>query len=618
MFSIIMPVRNRADQVSRAIDSVLAQTFSDYELLVIDSSSGVKLKQIVAPYLCEKIMYHPISGCGLAAVRNAGLQKAQKSFIAYLDPDHVWHPEFLARMRDVLRGSTTAYEAAYCMADLCQQDPATGKILRHGMSGQSFDFKTLLTSDSIDINTFVHSRKALEFAGQFNEKFKHQADWDIIIRITSLFEPAFVEETLVDHYTNSRDGKSKSAGGFNLPWRTVGIKHVGFTEPIVFVHDAIEYTWENMPKEKYINWVRMHHQQLNTADYTAWGYPFMVQIEPTNVCNLKCPLCPAGQGRLNRKAQHMPLATYKGIIDDMEKYLMFLVLWDWGEPFIHPDFPEMIRYASERDIRTVTSTNAQFLKDQGYVEAILKSGLSTLIVAVDSACDHIYESYRKGGSFDQTIRGLQNLVETKKRIGSKTLINMRMVIMKSNEHELSKIRRLARQLGVDWFSVKTAHINYDDPTPDSEAVARDPKYRFYEYKSGTYERIRVDIKCRKCWEMATIYSNGDVVPCCYDFDGTLKKGNVLEQPLTKLWNSPVYQEFRKKVYHQMQSMPLCKVCEINYKLSKTGWFSESHLVKYIEQLQWYFRKPLGRRMLQAAKDKCYNISRVLDSVESRK
>jgi hypothetical protein len=118
--------------------------------------------------------------------------------------------------------------------------------------------------------------------------------------------------------------------------------------------------------------------------------------------------------------------------------------------------------------------------------------------------------------------------------------------------------------------------------------------------------------------MATIYPNGDVVPCCYDFDGTLKRGNVLEQPLTKLWNGPGYQEFRKKVYHQMQSMPLCKVCEINYKLSKTGWFSESHPVNYIEQFQRYFRKPLGRRMLQAAKDKCYNISRVLDSMGSRK
>jgi radical SAM protein with 4Fe4S-binding SPASM domain len=295
----------------------------------------------------------------------------------------------------------------------------------------------------------------------------------------------------------------------------------------------------------------------------------------------------------------------------MESYLMILILWDWGEPFTNPDFPEMIRYASERDIRTVTSTNAQFLKDKTYTEAILKSGLSTLIVAVDSACDHGYESYRRGGRLDTALSGLQQLVETKKRIGSSTLINMRMVIMKSNEHELPTIRRLARRLGVDWFSVKTAHISYDDTTPDSEAVAKNPKYRFYAYKPGTYERIRVKVTCRKCWEMASIYSNGDVVPCCYDYNGTLKLGNVFEQPLTKIWNGPVYREFRRNVYHNMQSMPQCKDCEINYKLSKTGWFAESHPTGHIKQIQRYFRKPLGRRILKTAKrqlDKIRSIS----------
>jgi radical SAM protein with 4Fe4S-binding SPASM domain len=602
-----MPVWNRAELVSNAIKSVLAQTFKDYELIIIDYGSDDKARDVITPYLCEKVIYHRSARQGLSAARNYGLEKAKYPFIAHLDPVSAWHADFLATMHDILNVPDAPPEVAYCITDVYKIKTANGTIAKHSTKGEPFSFRKLMKENYIDINAFVHSCKALDFAGRFDEKLKGQADLDFIVRMTSLFEPAFVQKALVDRYSTSHSGKLISSQGIDLPWRTVGIKHAEFKEPIVFVHDAIEYKWENMPEEKYLNWVRVHHWQLNTSDYTAWGYPFMLQIEPTNVCNLKCPLCPAGKGKLGRKAQHMSLETYKSIIDDMERYLMILILWDWGEPFMNPDFPEMIRYASERDIRTVTSTNAQFLKNQAYVESILKSGLSTLIVAVDSACEHGYEDYRKGGSLDSTLSGLQKLIETKKRVGSNTMINMRMVIMKSNEHELPKIRRLARKIGADWFSVKTVHLGYDETTPDSEVVAIDPRYRYYAYKPGTYERIRIDIKCRKCWETASIYSNGDVVPCCYDYDGTLKQGNVFEQPLTKLWNSRSYRDFRKSVYHHMQSMPLCKDCEINYKLSKTGWFSESHHTDYLKRLQNCFREPLGRRLLLTAKSKLHKL-----------
>ena len=70
----------------------------------------------------------------------------------------------------------------------------------------------------------------------------------------------------------------------------------------------------------------------------------------------------------------MTLDEFHRIVDDAQEYLMLLILWDWGEPFLNPELPEMITYAAERDIRTVTSTNAQFLGDESYLTRILGLG----------------------------------------------------------------------------------------------------------------------------------------------------------------------------------------------------------------------------------------------------
>lgn len=343
---------------------------------------------------------------------------------------------------------------------------------------------------------------------------------------------------------------------------------------IALCHDAIPYSWKYVPDEKYENWLRITRKGLNITDFTASGFPFMLQIEPTNMCNLSCPLCPKGRDELERSNRNMSLKEFKSIIDDMEPYLLFLVLWDWGDPFINPDFPDMIRYASERDIKSVTSTNAHFLYNDAYIENILTSGLSTLIVAIDSLHEEGYRVYRKKGNIHRVITGLKNLLKLKKQLGSKTLINMRMVIMKHNEKELQGMRRLAQELDIDRFSVKTVYPGHISDTTDKEIVPKNPKYRRYKYKKGTYERIRINTHCKRIWQMSNIFSNGDVVPCCYDYNSKLKVGNILEEPFSRIWNSPAYQKLRKRIYYHKDSIDKCRKCTINYKLFRTGWFVE--------------------------------------------
>jgi len=104
-------------------------------------------------------------------------------------------------------------------------------------------------------------------------------------------------------------------------------------KPVHIVFDALDFKWENVPATKYDNFMKMRDIEANPHCFHVEGYPYMLQIEPTNRCNLQCPLCPAGTNRLERERRDLTLDEFKTIIDDMEDYLLFLILWEWGEPF---------------------------------------------------------------------------------------------------------------------------------------------------------------------------------------------------------------------------------------------------------------------------------------------
>lgn len=572
MFSIIMPAYNRAHFISRAIQSVLAQTWQQYELLIIDDGSKDSLAETVAPYLSDRIHYYPIRHVGQTAARNVGLAKAKYPWIAYLDTDNQWHPEYLETMYRAAAGNGSNYEAAYCQASVFRKHPETGRVIQDGTVGRPFDFKALLRENYIDMNTFVHSAKVLRYAGTF-DKLKRLSDWDLVLRITALFEPVFVPRTLVDYYLGVAENTATLTHPLETSLRIVTNKVRKYRQPVTIVHDTVPYTWQQLPPKKYLNWVRMQHTGLyNTDDYTAWGYPYIIQIEPTNLCNLTCEICPVAKKILNRPSRNMPISEFKTIVDDIRDYALLLVLWDWGEPFMNPELPDMIAYASAKEIRTVTSTNAHFLRNTDYVEAILKAGLSTLIIAMDSLEKDTYARFRRNGNLDSVLEGLQKLIEIKQRIGAETKIHIRMVVTRHNEHEICRMRRFAKALGADWFSVKSVNINLDIQAKPEDLEPRNPRYRRFRYKRGTWERFPSDAPCHHIWNIANINVNGDVVGCCYDYDASMKSGNVFEEPLTQIWNGPRFRQLRKTVYTNRKSLPRCSVCMINYELSNAGWF----------------------------------------------
>lgn len=226
--SIIMPTFNRAWIVARAVRSVLAQTFADWELIIVDDGStddtACVLEQLVDPRVRVVHAEHR----GQAAARNYGLMVANSSLVAYLDSDNVWHPEFLAVMTSEL---TDRYVLAYCSQHLFlvegtrEQWSIAGRKVR----SEPFNPVRVATGSYIDTNAVLHRRDVLDaVGGAFDETLTSSVDWDLFGRIGLHFPFAIkhVDHVLCDYYffprgmtstvTNDKYGDDQVRAQFGL------------------------------------------------------------------------------------------------------------------------------------------------------------------------------------------------------------------------------------------------------------------------------------------------------------------------------------------------------------------------------------------------------------------
>jgi glycosyltransferase involved in cell wall biosynthesis len=177
--SIVLPTRNRAAFVTEAIASVQQQSFADWELIIVDDGSSDGTDQVVAGLLAEqRIQYVVQDFSGHSAARNQGLRLARGVFVAYLDSDNLWYPNFLKAALIFLlsdRKVDCVYGALVTEAHLAP--PRTVLF-------DEFDRARLLQKNFIDLNTIVHRRALMDTYGGFDEDLDRLVDWDLLLRFT--------------------------------------------------------------------------------------------------------------------------------------------------------------------------------------------------------------------------------------------------------------------------------------------------------------------------------------------------------------------------------------------------------------------------------------------------
>jgi pyruvate-formate lyase-activating enzyme len=192
----------------------------------------------------------------------------------------------------------------------------------------------------------------------------------------------------------------------------------------------------------------------------VWGKPFTVSFEPTTACNLRCPECPSGLREFTRPTGNLKADFFIRTMDEIADRLLYLIFYFQGEPYINPNFLDMVKHASERGVYTITSTNGHFLNDKN-AKRTIESGLDRLIISVDGTTQEVYEQYRKEGKLESVLQGARNLVKWKKELNSTTPhLIFQFLVVKPNEHQMDDVVILADEIGIDEVKFKTAQL-YD-------------------------------------------------------------------------------------------------------------------------------------------------------------
>ncbi len=291
-----------------------------------------------------------------------------------------------------------------------------------------------------------------------------------------------------------------------------------------------------------------------------WGLPMTISIEPTTACNLKCPECPSGLRAFSRETGNLKQDFFRGIIDELHSTLTYLIFYFQGEPYINPHFLEMVKYASDRGIYTITSTNGHFLNDTNARKTI-ESGLDRIIISIDGTTQEVYEQYRQEGNLAKVIDGVKNIVHWKKELNASTPhIIIQFLVVRPNEHQIPDIYRLAKEIGVDEVKLKTAQIyDYED---GNHLIPTIDKYsRYAKMKNGKYVvKNKLLNHCWKLWHASVITWNGLVVPCCFDKDASKRLGDIRHQSFTKIWYGTAYQHFRTNLLKGRDKIDICRNC----------------------------------------------------------
>lgn len=304
-----------------------------------------------------------------------------------------------------------------------------------------------------------------------------------------------------------------------------------------------------------------------TKSPVQWGLPLSVALEPTTSCNLRCPECPSGLRAFTRPTGMLQKDFFRDTIDQLHKEVFYLIFYFQGEPYLNPDFLNMVQYASGKGMYTATSTNAHYLTDDNARKTV-ESGLDRLIISIDGTTQEVYEQYRIGGKLDKVLEGARNIVKWKKELKSKTpFVFFQFLVVKPNEHQLQEVKHLAKEVGVDEVRYKTAQV-YDYENDPHQLIPTIGKYsRYRKNKEGkTVVKNALNNHCWRLWHAPVITWDGLVVPCCFDKDADHRLGDLSSKSFQDIWHDKNYRQFRKDVIKGRANIDICANCSEGTKV----------------------------------------------------
>lgn len=314
--------------------------------------------------------------------------------------------------------------------------------------------------------------------------------------------------------------------------------------PAARIKDYYLTTLSHLTPKKLLNMLHAEWEYTLRREKCS-SFPYIMLLDPTNVCQLRCALCATGQQQYARPKGIMAFQTFKKIIDEIGDYLFLINISGWGEPFLNPQLLDFVNYASQKNVNTLVSTNFSHKFGQQKMEEIIKSGLGILVVSLDGITPKVYNQYRIGGNFQQVIKNIKLLAKTKMELRAKRpLIQWQFLVNKYNEHQIPSLKSFAKDLGVDSLVLEQTLIvfgqNKHNHLKLSDWLPKDKKYQPNDFSMATNRSKNTPGKCWWLWHDFGLSHDGGLYACCFNNMPEHDFGNILKCSFKEIWNNQHY------------------------------------------------------------------------------
>ncbi len=297
-------------------------------------------------------------------------------------------------------------------------------------------------------------------------------------------------------------------------------------------------------------------------------FPRVMNIEPTNRCNLRCVYCPRTRAR--KGCGDMDWTLFQRLIDEAADHepLIMLHLFKDGESFLHPRIIDMIRYAKKRKVAKTVRLNSNALSwSDAIIEGMLEAGLDDVTVSIDAADPATYYRHKGVDALVRVEKNIQRLLDRRAQLGL-TRPFVRVKIMEFDGIDASEIRRFQGKWHGSADAVQVTGIhNWSGAikglTPTDEASpSRYP--------------------CVILWYSLVVNFNGEVTVCSVDWDTTINVGDVNTETLCRIWGGPKIKSVRRAhLEGRLQNYPVCRDCLV--------WVSSGDMTEWLKSQDHLYR-----------------------------
>ena len=306
---------------------------------------------------------------------------------------------------------------------------------------------------------------------------------------------------------------------------------------------------EHGTPRKWANLARVEYER-KMRKIDVKGRPYILFLDPCNVCNLRCPLCATGMNDLGRPQGMMTLDCFKRYLDPHVPYLFEVNCHNWGESLINDDIFDMIGYAQSKNVGTNMSSNLVIAQDH-HLDGLIDAGLEYLTVSVDGADDASYLKYRVRGKFDRVVENMAKLVEKREKKGKGPYIEWQYIVMRHNEDKVEEAEKIAKEIGIDRIRFIPVGLPYE--VKNRKALADEWFPRHFtgrdqgEDTPQTFGQADRPAPCYYLYRSMVVNTDGGVSPCCIvykekrDFDHMENHETI---DIGKIWNNEMYRSAR--------------------------------------------------------------------------